>query len=132
MTKNGPHTHKAANIGPTPFRNVSFILKDRPTAEVPVSDRSRVSGYTQILDNERIRAWRVVLEPEETTGQLTQTAPGLRVYVRGGVLDEIVAGSADRGMAPYGGEFTWQDGGQTRAVKNTGTTVIEFVEFEFK
>lgn len=132
VTKNGPHTHKAANIGPTPFRNVSFILKDRPTADVLVSDRSRVSGYTQILDNERIRAWRVVLEPEETTGQLTQTAPGLRVYVRGGVLDEIVAGSADRGMAPYGGEFTWQDAGQTRAVKNTGTTVIEFVEFEFK
>ena len=36
VTKNGQHTHKAANIGPTPFRNVSFILKDRSTAEVPV------------------------------------------------------------------------------------------------
>jgi hypothetical protein len=39
---------------------------------------------------------------------------------------------ADRGMAPYDGDFMWQDAGQTRAVKNTGTTVIEFVEFELK
>ena len=132
VTENGPHTHKVTNVGPTPFHNVSFILKDRSAAETPVSDRSGISGYTQILDNERIRAWRVILEPEEATGQLTQTAPGLRVYVRGGVLDEIVPGSADRGMAPYDGDFVWQDAGQTRAVKNTGTTVIEFVEFELK
>ena len=132
VTENGPHTHKATNVGPTPFHNVSFILKDRRAAGVPVSDRLSVAGYTQIMDNERIRAWRVVLEPKETTGQIMQTAPGLRVYVRGGVLDEIVPGSADRGMAPYVGDFIWQDAGQTRTVKNTGTTVIEFVEFELK
>jgi hypothetical protein len=66
------------------------------------------------------------------TGQTTQTAPGLRVYVHGGVLAEMVPGSADRGMAPYEGDFIWQDAGQTRVVKNTGTTLIEFVEFELK
>jgi hypothetical protein len=132
VRKNGSHTHKATNVGPTPFHNVSFILKDRGTAAVPVSDRSNSAGYTQILDNERLRAWRVVLEPEQATGRITQTAPGLRVYVRGGVLDEIVPGAAARGMAPYDGDFMWQEAGQTRAVQNTGSTVIEFVEFEFK
>jgi len=54
------------------------------------------------------------------------------VYVHGGVLAEMVPGSADRGMAPYEGDFIWQDAGQTRAVKNTGTTLVEFVEFELK
>jgi hypothetical protein len=48
------------------------------------------------------------------------------------VLDEIVPGTPDRGMSPYDGDFMWQDAGQTRTVKNTGTTVIEFVEFEIK
>jgi hypothetical protein len=72
------------------------------------------------------------MEPGEATGQIEQTAPGLRVYVRGGVLDEMIPGSASRGMAPYDGEFIWQDAGQTRAVKNTGATLIEFIEFEFK
>jgi hypothetical protein len=48
------------------------------------------------------------------------------------VLAEMVPGAADRGMAPQEGDFIWQDAGQTRAVKNTGTTLIEFVEFELK
>jgi hypothetical protein len=130
VTKNGPRTHKATNVGPTPFHNISFILKNRAPAGTTVSDRSGVRGYTQIMDNARLRAWRVALKPGEATGQITQTAPGLRVYVHGGVLAEMVPGSADRGMAPYEGDFIWQDAGQTRAVKNTGTTLIEFVEFE--
>jgi len=134
VTKNGSYTHKADNVGSTPFHNVSFILKDRSMwmNGPAVSNRSGVSGYTQIMDNERIRAWRVVLAPGEATGQHTQTAPGLRVYIRGGVMDELVPGSASRGMAPYEGGFIWQDAGQTRAVKNTGSTIIEFVEFELK
>jgi len=131
ITNEGPRTHKVTNVGPTSFHNISFILKEGST-ENTVSNRSGDAGYTQIMDNPRIRAWRVVLEPGEATEQITQTAPGLRVYVRGGVLAEMVPGSADRGMAPYEGDFIWQDAGQTRAVKNTGTTIIEFVEFELK
>ncbi len=132
VTNTGLRTHKASNIGPTPFRNISFILKNQGPEGFMVSDRSGVEGYDQILDNARLRAWRVVLEPGEATGQITQTAPGLRVYVHGGVLAEMVPGAGDRGMAPYVGDFIWQDEGQTRAVKNTGTTLIEFVEFELK
>jgi hypothetical protein len=132
ITTDGPRTHKAANVGPTAFRTTSFILKDQETAGPAVSDRSGVAEYAQIMDNERIRAWRVILEPGQATGQITQTAPGLRVYVRGGVLDELVPGSAGRGMAPHDGDFLWQEAGQTRAVRNTGATLIEFVEFELK
>lgn len=132
VTEDGPLTHRVTNVGPTPFHNISFILKDDGPAGASVSDRANAAGYTQIVDNERIRAWRVVLEPGEATGEITQTAPGLRVYVQGGVVDEMVPGSAPRGMAPYGGDFIWQDAGQTRAVKNTGATPIEFVEFELK
>jgi hypothetical protein len=132
VTKDGPRTHKATNVGPTPFQNISFILKDRGLSANTVSSRSGVAGYTQIMDNARLRAWRVVLKPGEATGEITQVAAGLRVYIQGGVLAEIVPESADRGMAPYAGDFIWQDAGQTRAVKNTGTTLIEFVEFEMK
>ncbi len=132
ITRDGPRTHKATNVGPTPNHSISVILKDRAPAGTLVSGRAGVAGYTRIMDNARVRAWRVVLKPGEATGQITQTAPGLRVYAHGGVLAEVVPGSADRGMAPYAGDFIWQDAGQTRAVKNTGTTLIEFVEFELK
>ena len=132
VAKNGEYTHKATNVGPTPFHNVSFILKNGRAAGRTVSDRSGAAGFEQVMDNARLRAWRVVLEPGQETGRITQSAPGLRIYVRGGVIDELVPGAAPRGMAPYMGEFIWQDAGQTRAVKNTGSTIVEFVEFELK
>src|SRR5205085_3324506 len=78
VTKDGPRTHKATNVGPTPFHNISFIFKKPGAAGNTVSDRSAVKGYTQIMDNARVRAWRVVLEPGKSTGQITQSAPGLR------------------------------------------------------
>jgi hypothetical protein len=132
VTKDGPRTHKASNVGPTPFHNISFIFKKPGPAGNTVSDRSGVNGYTQIMDNARLRAWRVALEPGQSTGQITQTAPGLRVYVHGGVLAEAIPENADRGMSPYEGDFIWKDAGETRSIKNTGTQRLEFVEFEFK
>ncbi len=78
VTRDGQRTHKATNVGPTPFHNISFILKKSGPAGTTVSDRSGVAGYTRIMDNDRIRAWRVVLKPGEATGQITQSAPGLQ------------------------------------------------------
>jgi hypothetical protein len=132
VTKDGPRTHKASNVGPTPFHNISFIFKKAGPDGNTVSDRTGVPGFTQIMDNARARAWRVILEPGQSTGQVTQSAPGLRVYVHGGVLAEVIAGNADRGMAPYDGDFIWKDAGETRSIKNTGTTRLEFIEFELK
>src|SRR5215471_8325105 len=132
ITKNGQRTHKATNIGPTPFHNISFIFKKAGPAGNTVSDRAHVNGYTQIMDNARTRAWRVILEPGQSTGQMTQSAPGLRVYIHGGVLAEVIPGNADRGMAPYDGDFIWKEAREARSIRNTGTTRLEFVEFEFK
>ena len=52
--------------------------------------------------------------------------------VSGGELVESVSGQPDRAMSPKMGEFFWQDAGVTRAVRNTGSTRLELVEFEIK
>ena len=49
VTENGQYTHKASNVGPTPFRGVSALLVDRESGH-QVSDRSDAAGFTQILD----------------------------------------------------------------------------------
>jgi len=85
-----------------------------------------------ILDNERVRVWRLALEPGQAAPAVTQTAPGVRVVIDGGELVESVPGKPDRAKAPRSGEFFWQDAGQTRAVRNVGTTRIELVELELK
>jgi hypothetical protein len=131
-SKGPPRTHKASNMGPTSFHNVSFILNYPQPGRFTPSTRADAKGYTQIMDNERVRGWRVALEPGETSAAITQSAPGLRIVLDGGEIAEIVPGQPDRGMNLRLGEFYWQDAGATRAVRNNGTTRVEFMEFELK
>src|SRR5262245_5323515 len=57
--KEGERTHKATNVGPTHFHNVSFVFSSRtPHGFTP---STRPAGYQQLDDNERYRAWRLTL-----------------------------------------------------------------------
>jgi hypothetical protein len=128
--KDGERTHKATNVGPTHFHNVSFLFSSRtPHGFTP---STRPQGYEQIDDNARYRVWWLVLQPGQSVPAFKQGAPGLRVIVSGGELTESVPGQPDRGMKPRDGQYFWQDAGVTRAVKNTGTTPLNLVEVELK
>src|SRR6266849_483510 len=61
-------------MGETPFHNVSFIFNYAQPGRFQPSTRS-TAGYTQIMDNERARGWRLVLEPGQTADAITQTGP---------------------------------------------------------
>jgi hypothetical protein len=125
-----PLVHTVAVTGDVPFHNVVVELM------YPASGRftagTRGEGYTVILDNERVRVWRLKLEPGQAAAAITQPAPGVRVVIDGGELVESVPGKPDRAKAPRSGEFFWQDAGATRAVRNVGTSPIELVELELK
>jgi predicted metal-dependent enzyme (double-stranded beta helix superfamily) len=131
-SKHPPRIHKASNVGETPLHSVSAILNDSQPGRFSPSSRAGISGYTEIMENDRVRGWRLVLEPGQTAGIFTQKAPGLRIVLDGGEIAELVPGQPDRGMNLRVGEFYWQDPGGMRAVRNTGTTRVEFVEFELK
>lgn len=129
-SKEGERTHKASNVGSTDFHNVSFVFSSpRPSGFTP---STRPMGYEQLLDTERVRAWRLVLQPGQSAPPITQGAPGMRIVVAGGELTESVPGQLDRGMKPATGEFFWQEAGTTRAVRNTGTTRLDIIEVELK
>src|SRR5262249_23257326 len=103
-SQTGPRTHKATNIGQTPFHNVSFIFKGRAGRFTP-SSRANEPHYAQVIDNDRVRGWRLVLEPGQSVAPITQTAPGLRIVLDGGELAEMVPEHADRGWFLSTGEF---------------------------
>jgi len=130
-SKKPPLTHKATNMGETPFHNVSFLFNKPAPAGFAPSARAGATGYTEVMDNERVRGWRLVLAPGEVSGVITQTAPGLRIVLNGSEIAELAPGAADRGMNLRMGEFYWQEPG-TRAVRNTGTAPLELFEFELK
>ncbi len=124
-------THRVNNVGSTAFHNIVIALTDAPPERFSPAAREG-TGYTQILDNSRVRAWRLVLEPGQAAAAITQNAPGLRVVIDGGEIAESVPGAPDRGMALRLGDFYWQQPGVTRAVRNIGSSRIELVELELK
>src|SRR5207244_8917013 len=80
-TNGGPRTHKATNVGQTPFHNISFMFRNRKPGQFTASSRAKDPGYVQIMDNERVRGWRLVLEPGQSVAPITQTAPGISVVL---------------------------------------------------
>jgi hypothetical protein len=127
-----PQTHKVTNVGNTPFHIVALEFMSPRSGGFTPSSRADVTGYALIMDNERLRAWRLALEPGQSVAAVTQQAPGIRVVVDGGELVEIVPGQPERAMAPKLGEFFWQEQGATRAIRNTGTSRVDLVEIELK
>jgi hypothetical protein len=125
-----PLVHTVAVTGDAPFHNVVVELMYPEPGRFTAGTRGE--GYTVLLDNERVRVWRLALEQGQAAPPITQTAPGVRVVIDGGELVESVPGKPDRAKAPRSGEFFWQDAGQTRAVRNSGTTRIVLVELELK
>ena len=127
-----PRTHRNSNVGPTPFHNVSFIFRSSKPPGFTPSSRTEVPGYARVMDNDRVRGWRLVLEPGASAAAITQQAPGLRVVVAGGEILERGAGQPDRRMNLRAGEFYWQDAGPARPLHNAGSTRVELLEFELK
>ena len=127
-----PFTHRTSNVGQTPFNNVVIALMHPQPGGFTPSSRGDVPQYAQVLDNERVRGWRLVLEPGQSAAAIAQSAPGLRVALTEGEIAETVPGMADRGMAFKPGQFFWQEPGVNRAVRNTGASRVELVEFELK
>ncbi len=127
-----PHVHAVSVTGDGGFHNIVVELLQTATHGFPLGSREGAAGYTAVLDNERVRAWRLVLAAGERAAPITQAAPGIRIVVRGGEFVESIADRPDRGMAPHTGEFYWQDGGVTREIRNVGTTPLELVEIELK
>lgn len=125
-------SHKASNVGTTPFHNISFIFNSPDSGRFTPSSRAGAAGYTQVMDNDRVRGWRLVLEPGHAAGQIAQQAPGIRIVLDGGEIVESVPGQPDRPMNPKLGEFYWQEPGVTRTVRNIGATRVELLEFELK
>jgi len=122
--------HRSTNTAATPYQNIVIaLMKPKPAGLAPAA---RPDGYVQVFDNERARGWKLALEPGQSVGPITQSAPGLRVVIDGGEIAEIVSGQLDRGLALRLGDFYWQEPGTTRGIRNIGTTRIEIAEFELK
>lgn len=125
-------THRVVNDGDGPRHLVVTELRRAKPLGTGVSTREAAPQYARIVDNRRLRAWRLILQPGESAPAITQRGKGVRVVVRGGLLTTTMPGLGDQQLVLRAGDFAVQPAGAARALKNTGTEPIELVELELK
>jgi len=129
----GTYTHRFINLGPGTFRAIGIeLLKSGPTSTVVVAPMPEMSGLVTVLENERVRAWRITLEPGQSIGPITVPGPSLRVAMDTGKVGEKSEGAAvmESDFVPAG--FVFREQPYTATFTNAGSSRIEFVEFSLK
>lgn len=124
--------HRVVNGDKSSFQIIVTEIRRASPSGTAISSRESAPQYVQIVDNPRVRAWRLILEPGQSVPAITQGNKGVRVVVRGGLLATITAGEPNQILALRPGDFAVQPAGLTRALSNNGTETIELVEMELK
>ena len=92
---------------------------------------TRPANYEVALENDRVRAWRLKLNPGERAPVIQQTAPGARFVVVGGTVVEKRPGKPDQPMVLQNHDFIAMPA-EERSIENVGSGPVELVEIELK
>jgi Tfp pilus assembly protein FimV len=85
-----------------------------------------------VLDNERVRAYRVVLEPGQSTPSVALAGPSIRVAGTGGKILQQAPGAEAVAVDLAPARFEFRSGPAAHSVKNVGAARVEIYEFELK
>ena len=127
------YIHRALNVGPTPFHNMTIELL-KPTGFFPdLSKLPKQAGREPVLENDRVRVYRLSLAPGESTGIHHHPLPGLAVMITLGEIEISTEGkaTADRFNVAMA-DVRWRAGAVTHLIKNVGTRRFEAVDIELK
>ncbi len=125
----GPLTHRVINVGANPFHNVTVQLLRRGPGGTAANAR-QTPGSVVVIDNERVRVERIVLEPGQSIEAHTRTLPALRVTVSGGTLAIEGARPGTSQLKPA--DIAWQDAGPGPAIRNAGASRFEAIDICWK
>jgi quercetin dioxygenase-like cupin family protein len=127
------YVHRAMNMGMTPFHNMTIeILKSPLGSQEPAKLKEPITR-APVLENERVRVYRVTLEPGQATTMHTHLLSGLGVAITAGEIEITTEGKdkPDRVSLPAA-DVRWRGGPVTHSIKNVGKTRLEVVDIELK
>lgn len=129
----GTYTHRFINRGPGTFRAIGIeLLKPLQSPVSVVEPMPAASGLETVLDNERVRAYRVRLAPGQSAGPVTIAGPSIRVTMGQGRIAEKVEGRDDALFDLAPAQFVFRPQATTTTISNNGTTPVELIEFVLK
>lgn len=123
------YVHRAMNVGTTSFHNLTIELLKAPSS----ANLTKEPGREPILENERVRVFRVTLDPGQSGPMHTHTVPILAIALTSAELEVITQGKAqpERVKRPEG-NVLWRAEAVTHSIKNVGKTRYEGLDIEFK
>jgi quercetin dioxygenase-like cupin family protein len=127
------YTHRAMNVGTTPFHNFTIELLKSPSGPKILSALNEPTGRQPILENERMRVYRLSLAPGESTSMHPHLLPGLGITITPGTIQVTTAGTdkPDR-IKVTAGEVRWRSGPINHSIKNVGKKRFEAIDIELK
>jgi quercetin dioxygenase-like cupin family protein len=127
------YTHRALNIGTTPFHNLTIELLKPGGGSAGSPKRSDPAANAPILENDRVRIFQTILQPGQSTPMHFYRGPRLAIVISSGEVDVTTEGkSTPDHLTRAAGEVYWRPTPLTFALKNVGKTTFEIVDIELK
>jgi len=127
----GPITHRVTNIASSPFRNITIEILKSPGA-VGESTPDTSPGHSVVLENERIRIERLILEPGQYTNIHTHNLSALSVFLTNSRVQVTTPAGKPETINYKPGDFRWRAAPVTHSIKNIGSTRFEAVGVDWK
>lgn len=128
----GAYTHRFTNMDQHPFRAIGIELLSNKPVGPGAAPLVESYGITKVLDNERVRAYRISLLPGEAIAPLTLPGRSMRVAQTAGTLAQRTNGGDVQEISLSLAQFEWRDVATSYTLKNVGNSSLVIVEFEFK
>jgi len=127
----GPITHRVTNVATAPFRNITIEILKSP-GPVGFSTPDKSPGHSIVLENDRVRIERLILEPGQSTKTHTHNLSALSVFLTTSKVRIESPGAKPETIEYTPGDFRWRAAPVTHSIKNIGSTRFEAVGIDWK
>jgi quercetin dioxygenase-like cupin family protein len=129
---NAPYTHRIENIGTTPLRFVvAEVLASSASPGTPAA-LDAIPGHKLVLENDRMKVYRVSIDPKQVTGIRSRTLPWLRISISQSMISIHEPGKTSKTVQTRPGDYRWHEAGTADSLENVGSTTYEATEIEWK
>lgn len=127
-----PLTHSVSNTGSTPFRNLLVELLPSRGVSSSAPSLADVAGHTLEMENERVRIFRLVLAPGQSSEVHLHALQGMSVVITEARIAVGLPGTEPETVTFKPGDYRWHEGGMRHSLRNVGSTTFEAVDIELK
>jgi quercetin dioxygenase-like cupin family protein len=127
----GPIAHRVTNVAGTPFRNITIEILRSP-GSVGASTPDTSPGHSIVMENDRVRIERLILEPGQSTNIHRHNLSALSVFLTKSTVRIESPGAKPEIFEYKPGDFRWRAAPVMHSIKNIGATRFEAVGVDWK